>query len=413
MSGISVKSTSVSSCLVNMVSTMDALALRKSPLGVALHRLSEDKRLRVQVLTNQPEDKHPLCLQEQWRAAKKAMERNALQSWLWLRHDILLNDFLLADRLKEWSALHDGGCWRDVAGRPAVLWLTPQSASGLPMDFGALLKTDRLPAEAGPLSCMHIGTSLQQRILPRTHSQPSPLLLVTATRERADRFYSHTALGRSVRRLREAGVDVTVHARCSNTSALGEVYNTGVDARHRQHLVVFVHDDVLLEDWHLAHRLDDALSLYDIVGVAGNRKRLNGQPAWHFAQFVGQWSPAEDLVGCVGHDTMHRKDGGRRVRVISHYGEGHDRVRLIDGVFMAMRGSTWLDSKLRFDPALGFDFYDLDLCRQAENMGLSMGIWPIALTHMSVGGYSAQRWQQSYQAYLSKWKDEMPRSQTH
>lgn len=395
------------SCLVSMVSPASAQVLRSTPLGIALDRLSEDRRLQVRVLADKAGEEHALCLQQQWEHARAALLQGSIPAWLWLRHDLLLNDFLLADRLREWSDQSVAGCWRDAAGKPAALWLTLEAAAGLPQAFDALLQAS-LPDQAGPLACMVIHSVEQRHMLPSARPQTAPLLLVTATREEAGRFYTHTALGRSVIRLREAGVDVTVRARCSNSAPIGEVYNASVDERHRHHLVAFVHDDVLIEDWQIAHRLQEALSTYDLVGVAGNRRRLNGQPAWHFAQFVGHWSPPEDLVGCVGHDTMHRKDGGRRVRVVSHYGAGHDRVRLIDGVFMAMRGQTWLDRPLRFDPALGFDFYDLDLCRQAEQLGMAMGIWPIALTHMSIGSYNAARWQKSYQLYLSKWQDQMP-----
>lgn len=397
---------SIHSCRVSLASSAPAQALKRSALGVALDRLAEDDRLQVQVRTDIPEAALAAAQEAQWQDARQALQEGRIASWLWLRGDVLLNDFLLADRVREWSDHAAGGCWVDAGGQVAALWLRPALAHGLPPSWAALLQAD-LPPAPGALAGLVRGPDRKVRMLAAS-PQPAPLLLVTATREPAARFYSHTALGRSVLRLREAGVDVSVSARCANTLPLGAAHNGAVDERHRDHLVVFVHDDVLLEDWHLAHRLDEALAHYDVVGVAGNRRRLSGQPAWHFAQFVGQWSPPQDLVGCVGHDTMHRTDGGRRVRVISHYGHGHDRVRLIDGVFLAMRGRTWLDSGIRFDPALGFDFYDLDLCRQAELRGLRLGIWPIALTHMSVGGYSAERWRLSYQHYLAKWGEAAP-----
>lgn len=399
-------SSSVPVCRVSLVSTAPAQALKSAAQGLALERLAEDDRLQVQVLTDHAEAALAERLQKQWEDARQALQDGRIASWLWLRADLLLNDFLVADRVLEWSARSEGGSWRDAASQLAALWLKPPLAARLPVSFAELLKSE-LPPPAGALAGMLNAPGQAARML-AAGPQPAPLLLVTATREPAARFYSHTALGRSVLRLREAGVDVTVSARCGNTLPLGAAHNGAVDERHRNHLVVFVHDDVLLEDWHLAHRLSEALTHYDIVGVAGNRRRLPGQPAWHFAQFVGHWSPPQDLVGCVGHDTMHRSDGGRRVRVISHYGHGHDQVKLIDGVFLAMRGATWLDAGIRFDPAMAFDFYDLDLCRQAEVRGLRLGIWPIALTHMSVGGYSAERWRQTYGLYLSKWGETAP-----
>ncbi len=393
-------------CRVSLVTAETGDGLSRSAQGQALARLAEDDRLQLQVLADTPEGLLAERLQAQWQDARQALQDGRIAAWLWMRADLVVSDFLLADRVREESARADGGCWRDAAGQVAALWMRASLAARLPMSFAAVLQSG-LPQPAGALAGLVRAPGQPARRLAAS-PQPAPLLLVTATREPAQRFYSHTALGQSVLRLRDAGVDVTVSARCGNTLPLGAAHNSAVDERHRGHLVAFVHDDVQLEDWHLAHRLEEALSHYDIVGVAGNRRQLPGQPAWHFAQFVGQWSPAQDLVGCVGHDTTRRTDGGRRVRAISHYGHGHDRVRLIDGVFMAMRGSTWLDSGVRFDPALGFDFYDLDLCRQAQARGLRLGVWPVALTHLSAGGYSADRWRQSYRHYLAKWGEAAP-----
>lgn len=373
---------------------------------MAYVRLSSDDRLLVQVHTDVAASEMAALLQAEWHHARQSLIDGTLNDWIWISEDILPNDFLLADRVQEWRALATCANWSDGRGRVALIWASAAAAGHLPLNFEPHAFA-ALTNPTGALALEVVG-GRGGGFVPAPTRQPAPLLLVTATRESADRFYTHTALGSSVRRLRRAGVNLTIRAQCSNHEPLGSVYNQAVKEEHRNHLVAFVHDDVLLEDWHIAHRLDAALRTYDLVGVAGNRRRLNGQPAWHFGKFVGGWSPACDLVGCVGHDTMHRTDGGRRVRVVSHYGHGHDQVQLLDGVFLAMRGATWLDTAPRFDPSLGFDFYDLDLCRQAEAAGLKCGVWPIALTHMSVGGYNADSWRDAYAKYLAKWGELAP-----
>jgi len=42
---------------------------------------------------------------------------------------------------------------------------------------------------------------------------------------------------------------------------------------------------------------------------------------------------------------------------------------------------------LGFDERFGFHFYDLDLCRQAEQRGIRTGTWPISVVHESGGNF--------------------------
>lgn len=59
---------------------------------------------------------------------------------------------------------------------------------------------------------------------------------------------------------------------------------------------------------------------------------------------------------------------------------------------------------VRFDPQFDFHLYDLDFCRSAQAAGLSLGTWPLAMTHASGGGgYFSPDWQRDADAYLKKW----------
>ena len=46
-----------------------------------------------------------------------------------------------------------------------------------------------------------------------------------------------------------------------------------------------------------------------------------------------------------------------------------------------------------FDPALRFHLYDLDFCRTAHTKGLSVGTWPLAVTHQSGGAFGGPEWE--------------------
>jgi len=59
---------------------------------------------------------------------------------------------------------------------------------------------------------------------------------------------------------------------------------------------------------------------------------------------------------------------------------------------------------VRFDTRFMFHFYDLDFCRSARKAGMSMGTWPIRLTHQSAGNYFNPTWLAQSAQYFEKWK---------
>ncbi len=57
---------------------------------------------------------------------------------------------------------------------------------------------------------------------------------------------------------------------------------------------------------------------------------------------------------------------------------------MLDGLFLAVSMQTLISAKdLRFDEQFDFHFYDLDFCRSAGKKEVSMGTWPISVTHAS------------------------------
>ena len=226
------------------------------------------------------------------------------------------------------------------------------------------------------------------------------LLIISATRYAQSEFIAHSHLGRSLKRFAFTPL-ISSNITFGCTTGLPHVYNAAISEENRNKILVFVHDDVRIDDWHLIVRLNDALSLFDVVGLAGNRRRLPNQPSWAFTGITNgngtfQWDNQSNLYGAVAHF-----DGD--ADPISWYGSVQgDECKLLDGLFLAARCDTLLNANVRFDPRFTFHFYDLDFCRSCEKAGLRMGTWPIAVTHASVGSPS-QQWQQAYLRYLSKW----------
>ncbi len=326
-----------------------------------------------------------------WGAGLSELEAGTIGALLWIRDDVEIHDFLLVDRVLELGM--GRWCVRDAQGQVAM-----QIATALP---------SAAPEQNGHALPIAVSYWAKDRQVALTFPQAHPpLLLVTATRVTAERFYQDTALGRSVQALRKVGLTVRVMARCSNRRPLADVYNSAILHEFADHIVVFAHDDITLHDWHLGTHLSSALQQFDIVGLAGNNAFLPGQPGWAFPKTVGKWAPAAQLLGSIGHDTRANVSAKRRVRMFSRYGKPRGAAALLDGVLLAARMQTLLSSGVRFDPELAFHFYDLDFCRSALERGLQPGVWPLAVTHYSGGAFGTDSWNSAYKRYRQKWNDD-------
>lgn len=224
--------------------------------------------------------------------------------------------------------------------------------------------------------------------------------IVSATRLEEGEFWSRSALGLSLRRLAR-DQRLVPRVAFANRRGLPEVFNERIEAASGDDHLVFVHDDVWLDDHFLADRVIDGLRAFDVVGVAGNRRRLPLQPAWAFSgkNTEGRlvWDDKQFLSGAVAH-------GARPFGAVSVFGPTPAECELLDGVFLAARRSVLRAKGVRFDPLFDFHFYDLDFCRGARAAGLRLGTWPIAMTHQSGGAFGSARWVEMHRKYLEKWR---------
>lgn len=226
----------------------------------------------------------------------------------------------------------------------------------------------------------------------------SPLLLVAATRLEESAFWADSLLGRSLARPAHAS-----YGRClgyANSRALAHTYNHGLEQADDDALVVFCHDDLWLGELSLVPPLTEALEHFDLVGVAGNRRRLHGQQWWlHRADGSGWDHP--HLVGALRH-------GRPEAAQLQTYGPSPAPAVLLDGVFLAGRAGVLRRAGLRFDPDFPFHLYDLDLCRSAEQAGLRLGVWPLDLIHASGGEAFTPSWKACLVLYRRKWEPPTP-----
>jgi len=219
--------------------------------------------------------------------------------------------------------------------------------------------------------------------------------IISATRLSEGEFWNQSALGISLRRI---GYDNRLFSRIyfSNTRGLPEIYNAGINATDASEILVFVHDDVWIDDYFIADRILDGMRTYDVIGVAGNRRKVPLQPSWAFIDTEFTWDDRANLSGSVAH-------GKNPFGPVSWFGAVPANCELLDGVFLAAKKSALLLNGVFFDSRFDFHFYDMDFCRNARQCGLRIGTWPICLTHQSGGAFGTKEWQEKYRIYTEKW----------
>jgi hypothetical protein len=243
---------------------------------------------------------------------------------------------------------------------------------------------------------MHTCRLIRDVSVPQNHvAQLPPLVrIVTATRGSLEEF-EDTLLGHTIKEHSQL-FNFELFVQSFNTRALAETYNTVIDlSRDDPALLLFVHDDVRITDYFWPYRLQKSLQTFDIVGLVGTTRRLPNQCSWCFTDKPGQWHDYQYLSGTVNI--------GWPPDTLMFYGPTFQQCQLLDAYFLAVHSDTLIRSGLRFDPQFDFHFYDLDFCRQAEVLGLTMGTVDVSVIHRS-GGCHDDNWHEKYQRYLEKWK---------
>lgn len=231
---------------------------------------------------------------------------------------------------------------------------------------------------------------------PKPSRQETPkIVLAVASRYSEEDFYAKSATGRSLKFFNFPFVEVCLFPQ--NTSGLPVVYNQAIEWHLADNcILVFAHDDLHIIDFFWVRQLYKGLESYDIVGIVGNRSRAPMQPSWAFLDVQGTWDKKEHLSGTIAHGNTFPP---KQLAVFGSNGP----VKILDGLLIAGSSRMFRESGLRYDERFMFHFYDLDFCRQAEALQLSMATLPISLIHESSGNFQNVAWLESYKAYIAKW----------
>jgi hypothetical protein len=156
-------------------------------------------------------------------------------------------------------------------------------------------------------------------------------------------------------------------------------------------ILVLAHSDITIADVFLQEKLNEAVKVFNIVGLVGSSYfDLNQQP--HYAWRV--W-PAEALSGAVEHVLRNG------MTIWSFYGPTPRRCVVMDGVLLAIDMRTI--GNVRFDERFTFHLYDLDFCLTAHFANLVLGTTNVYVQHASIGDFGADVYQQAMQAFRAKW----------
>ncbi len=237
-------------------------------------------------------------------------------------------------------------------------------------------------------------------------TRPKPIRLICATRGSQEQFLSESALGQSLKPYSylESPHDVQLRLTHNNTRGLPEIYNAAIrEAARDPAILVFIHDDVWLCDFFYPQRILNAIEHFDVVGLAGNTRRVPRQPTWSSTTLDFEWDTGY-LSGTVGYGK------GLPYQGVCVYGPPVQECKLLDGVMLIADSEKLIERGVQFDERFDFHFYDLDFCRQAELGGLKMGTWPVSVVHEGMSSYGSESWQQGYARYLEKYEEQEDKS---
>jgi len=169
--------------------------------------------------------------------------------------------------------------------------------------------------------------------------------------------------------------------RIADARSIAEGYTRGAAAATGE-IVIFSHDDVELLAADFGPRLARRLAECDVLGVAG-ATRATG-PAWPFAGWPF-------LHGSV----IYPEAIGYRVTVYSRTAPLARGIRVMDGVFLAMRREVALRIGWDADTCDGFHGYDVDFTLRAAQAGLRLAVASdLGVVHRSYGSFD-ERWEES------------------
>jgi hypothetical protein len=178
----------------------------------------------------------------------------------------------------------------------------------------------------------------------------------------------------------------------NNTEGLPKLYNKFLTEEYRNNFIVYVHDDVLIDDLFTLEKIQMAFEQYDIIGLAGAKTcNVNSDIcAWHLMS---------NQVNYVGEVAHYSKD--KRVWT-TVFGPSDSRALILDGLFIGVNVEKALEKQLKWDENFEFHHYDISFCLRANNLKIKAGVFPLRAVHYGLGdSMLSDEWKKSNQLFKS------------
>jgi hypothetical protein len=107
-------------------------------------------------------------------------------------------------------------------------------------------------------------------------------VVVASTLDRAE-FHENSFLGQSLSRIPKSlrpALSLSAGNQGSTARGLSQIYNEALDEARDGDILVFVHDDVYLHDWQIVSWAREAMTCFDLAGIAGALDPDSSQPSW-------------------------------------------------------------------------------------------------------------------------------------
>jgi hypothetical protein len=177
-----------------------------------------------------------------------------------------------------------------------------------------------------------------------------------------------------------------------NKKGLSEVYNSYLIEEYKNDILVFMHDDLEINDLFLVEKLNE--SPYVVTGLAGSKTcdLSKNKLAWHLCCDRG------DMMG----EVSHKKDNFIWTSV---FGPTSGRVLIIDGLFISVNVSELLKTEARFNEKFKFHHYDMAFCLNCNKHKVKVGVLPINVVHHGLGdSMMTQEWENSNIIFKEEYK---------
>lgn len=183
---------------------------------------------------------------------------------------------------------------------------------------------------------------------------------------------------KSLSRIKEKNNNFDIFYTADNADGLSKNYNQILN-KHQKHYdyIVFIHDDVCVDDFDICNKLTKAHEQFDIVGLAGGINPSIIKPAlWHI--MCGGFHSG-NLRGAVAHYINETQFH------MTNFGITPARVAILDGLFLSVSTSSAIKTNWKFNENYSFHHYDIASCIDANKKKMKLGVYPIWTIHKSPG----------------------------